>query len=237
MAIKTTQTQVTKLTISNKHRLQSLEQMIESNFKAFYQVGLALKEIRDKKLYKSQGYHRFKDYCIERWDMGSRYAYLQIESSVVVENLRSTGTDLLPACERQVRPLTKLEPQQQSEAWERVIQIAEKNKVGEPKISTELIEKVVSEITGKPIEKQKQSELAGDQVVFKISVEKDTVKSLNKSLQRIRQMLEKHGILVPKDIVIEALLQYGLQELENQGEKSSIVTNVINRLFTVPDSH
>ncbi len=230
MVIKTTQPQVTKLIISEQHRLQSLEQMIESNFKAFYQVGLALKEIRDTKLYKLQGYRRFKDYCIERWDMGSRYAYLQIESSIVVENLRSTGSPFLPTCERQARPLTKLEPQLQSEVWESVIKLAEKNKLGEPKISTELVEKVVSEMAGKTNEIQ-PSELAGDQVVFKISLDKDTVKSLNKSLQRIRQMLENHGIVVPKDIVIEALLQFGLQDIENQREKSSIVANVINRLI------
>jgi hypothetical protein len=219
-----------KLTQSHldKLRLQSLEKMIEYNFKAFYEVGMALKEIRDRRLYKMQGYRRFKDYCVERWDMGSRYAYLQIESSIVVENLRSCGAHLLPSSERQVRPLTKIKPQQQSEVWDRVLERAEK--MGLTKISTKLVEEVVGDFTGKTTnENQKPSELPTDQILLKILLEKDTLKSFNKSLQRIRQMLERHGIVVSKDIVIEALLQVALQELENQGEKSLVVTKMINR--------
>jgi hypothetical protein len=46
-----------------------------------------------------------------------RYARYLLRSTAVVENI-STGT-MVPVSERQVRPLTKLEPEQQKEAWQR----------------------------------------------------------------------------------------------------------------------
>ena len=53
----------------------------------------------------------FEHYCRERWQFERRHAYRLIDSARVIENV-SHGTQA-PESERVVRPLTKLEPEQQ----------------------------------------------------------------------------------------------------------------------------
>ena len=51
----------------------------------------------------------FEHYCRERWQFSRPRAYQLIDSAKVIENL-STTVDI---SERHIRPLTKLEPEQQ----------------------------------------------------------------------------------------------------------------------------
>ncbi len=51
--------------------------------------------------------------------------YQLIDAAKVIENVRhGAQTTIMPENERQVRPLTKLNPDQQREAWAKVIQTA-----------------------------------------------------------------------------------------------------------------
>uniref|UniRef100_A0A6M3KPY0 Uncharacterized protein n=1 Tax=viral metagenome TaxID=1070528 RepID=A0A6M3KPY0_9ZZZZ len=109
-----------------KHLLQELEEIIERNMKGAFEWGTALMEIRGKKLYRST-HMRFEDYVRDRWDIGRRYANMLIEATQVVERL---GTIVpLPLNEAQVRPLTKLNPHEQPEAWAEAVKTAPKGKV------------------------------------------------------------------------------------------------------------
>ena len=99
--------------------MQTLEKVIQEGLTTFYEVGKSLKEIRDGGLYK-EVFGTFEDYCQQKWGMERRHAYRLIESSDVKDNLCPVG-HILPANERQVRPLTSLEPEQQQEAWQRVL--------------------------------------------------------------------------------------------------------------------
>jgi len=87
-------------------------------------MGAALAEIRDAKLYR-EGYATFEEYCRDRWGMAKRTAYQFIGAAEVIENVRH-GAQTLPENERQVRPLTKLEPEQQPEVWAEVVETAPK---------------------------------------------------------------------------------------------------------------
>lgn len=62
----------------------------------------------------------FEDYCRERWGFTARRARYYLSAAEVMHNLE-TGTmvPLLPTSERQARPLTRLEPEQQRAAWAR----------------------------------------------------------------------------------------------------------------------
>lgn len=87
-----------------------MERVIE---RSFYQAGIALKQLRDRRLYRST--HRtFEEYCNDRFGYSSRrQPYRIIEAAAVVDNLTDKCDPLdhiLPTNERQVRPLTKLEP-------------------------------------------------------------------------------------------------------------------------------
>ena len=57
---------MTALTASQQARLATLEAIVERGLDTFVQVGLALAEIRDARLYK-QRYGTFEAYCSERW--------------------------------------------------------------------------------------------------------------------------------------------------------------------------
>ena len=54
----------------------------------------------------------FEHYCRERWQFARNYANKLIASSQVISNLGTT-VPIQPISERQARPLTKLEPEQQ----------------------------------------------------------------------------------------------------------------------------
>ena len=133
---------------------------------AFFSAGIALQELRDRRLYRST-HKTFEDYCQERFGYSRRKMDYLIAGSEVYQNLlapsemrtncsqtdlpddqsqmrtngsqitesdnnlqmrtncsqnadgetRTNCSQILPNREAQVRPLTKLEPDQQREAW------------------------------------------------------------------------------------------------------------------------
>lgn len=115
-----------KALLEQRHKRN--EETISKGLKTFVEVGNALAEIRDSKSYKEvAGYDTFEAYCKDKWEMKRSNAYHLIDASKVVENVYH-GTQILPANERQARPLIKLKtPEQQQEAWKRVLEVASKN--------------------------------------------------------------------------------------------------------------
>jgi len=104
-----------------RDRLKTLESVIRGKRSAFYEIGEALREIRDGKLYRDPGgFKTFDDYCRDRWAMPRQHAYRHIDAIDVRERLSPLG-DILPDCERHIRPLAALEPDQQIEAWQEVV--------------------------------------------------------------------------------------------------------------------
>ena len=107
-----------------KIELSEYEAVIENGLKTFVDVGEALLKIRDKKLYRFE-FGTFEEYCKSRWNLKQASAYRFIDAYGVIENLKSSPIgELLPANESQARPLTRLEPDEQREAWKRVIEKA-----------------------------------------------------------------------------------------------------------------
>lgn len=126
----------------NTTELEQLEGVIQKNIGAFYEVGRALMEIRDKGLYRDVlGYDTFEAYCKSRWDFTKSYANYLISSNAVLENL--TTIVVKPQTESQTRPLAKLQPEQQRTAWQKAVETAPEGKVTAAHVS-----KVVKELTG-----------------------------------------------------------------------------------------
>ena len=173
-------TETDELTYEEERDRLHLERKVE---RAFYEAGLALKEIRDRRLYRNT-HKTFEEYCLERFGFTRMAASYKIAAAKVIDNLSTDGlqngddemstnglqsletemgtnglqTDtgevcpdglqnqsgdlstnglqndsdqmvtnghqILPTSERQVRPLTKLEPDQQREAWARAVEQA-----------------------------------------------------------------------------------------------------------------
>ena len=86
-------------------------------------------------------------------------AYQLIEAANVSVNL-STIVDTLPSTESQARPLTRLEPEQQREAWARVIETAQDGKV-----TAAHVQSVVDELYGDDEEEFDEEEFDREQIL------------------------------------------------------------------------
>ena len=149
----------------NTVELEQLESVIKQNIGAFYEVGRALMEIRDKGLYRDVlGFDTFEAYCKSRWDFNRAHAYRLMDSVKVINNVSESETKK-PVNLEQTRPLAKLEPDQQRQAWQKAVETAPDGKVTAAHVS-----KVVKEITGeqpKPyILKQSQPTIPEHAVYF-----------------------------------------------------------------------
>ncbi len=107
-------------------RFSELEGIIERGLKNFIEVGNALLEIRDSRLYRKT-HSTFEEYCRERWQISNRHANRLIEAAEIATNLGPIGP--IPTYESQVRPLASLEPDQQREVWKEAV---EKSSSGKP---------------------------------------------------------------------------------------------------------
>ncbi len=100
----------------NQDKLCRLENVIDKNRRRFYEIGSALKQIRDEKLYRISLFGEFGVYTKERWEIGKSQAYRLIEASIVIDNLSPIG-ERLPENESQARALASLSPPRQREIW------------------------------------------------------------------------------------------------------------------------
>ena len=114
------------LNIDESHELERCEVVIKQGLKTFIEVGEALFIIRDKRLYRRE-FNTFEDYCQEKWALGKRYVNQLIQASEVISNLGAMAP-ILPESERQVRPLTSLEPEIQKEVWKEVVKQSEETR-------------------------------------------------------------------------------------------------------------
>lgn len=109
--------------------LNQLETTIEKGLETFMEVGSALAEINDKKLWR-QTHASFVDYARERWGMGKSQAYRLINAAETVASLSPVGENVpQPQNERQIRALSSLAPERRQEAWERAVGLAEGGEV------------------------------------------------------------------------------------------------------------
>lgn len=116
---------IAMITRTKERTLEEIEAEIEQDLGAVWRVAANLTEIRERKLYRDQGFRTFDDYTQKRWHFGKNYANKLIGGAKVVDNL-GTMVPILPTSERQVRPLTSLAPEEQRNAWKRAVETAPK---------------------------------------------------------------------------------------------------------------
>ena len=119
---------------------------------AFFVAGKALKELRDKRLYR-ETHATFESYVQDKFGYKKSAAYYLINASVVVDNLKSpqfvdkiSSVEVLPTSESQCRPLAKLAPERQQACWTTAVERA-----GGKVPSARIIRQVVKEIQGEKL--------------------------------------------------------------------------------------
>ncbi len=100
--------------IRDDQRLAELEKTIARGKKTFVEVGLALAEIRDLRLYRRE-YSGFEEYCRKKWGWTKQHAYRLIEAAPVAKsNLQVTSLN-------QARELAKVEPGQRAAVVQAIV--------------------------------------------------------------------------------------------------------------------
>ena len=121
--------------------LRGHEKTIDNGCHIFIEVGAALMEIREGKLYR-EDHKTFKAYCENRWGFSDSRARQLIGGAEVAKNVKSvtrvtlspgpsgggedseTVTPVTPASEKQTRPLAQLPEAQQGAAWLDAVELA-----------------------------------------------------------------------------------------------------------------
>jgi len=95
-----------------QNRLKQLEEIIERGKKTFVEVGLALLEIRDKRLYK-ESHSSFDSYCRERWGYSRQYGH-QLMAAAEVSSMLDISN---PRQAYELAPLVKADEQEAVKIW------------------------------------------------------------------------------------------------------------------------
>jgi hypothetical protein len=118
-----------RLTPEQRRRFERAERRIAAGLKSFLDVGLALREIKKRRLY-CEHYDSFEDYVFERWGLSRPRAYELCAASEVVSSLSAIAdTNVLPENEAQARPLGRLKSVKlRKRAWLTALDIASRQK-------------------------------------------------------------------------------------------------------------
>jgi hypothetical protein len=114
------------LTVDEKIRLANLEERIDDRVRGMAEIGEALGEIRESRLYR-EAYQSFDEYCQNRWSFSRDRADQMIGAQAIVKAMAESGkvrSKILPSRERHVRALKPLSVEQQAEAWDEAVEVA-----------------------------------------------------------------------------------------------------------------
>lgn len=128
----------------SRRTLPELEHVIEKGLRTFVDVGLALVEIRNRRLFQVAGYSTFEAYCRERWGFQASRARQLIGAAETVTTVTATGLPA-PDNERQARALARLrdDPEAMTTAWSHARESAEEH--GRP-VTTADVEQAVRDL-------------------------------------------------------------------------------------------
>jgi hypothetical protein len=108
----------TPLSRAEEELLHQLEHVVETGLAGFLEVGRALLEIKEDKLYRVT-HESFETYCKERWHFSAHHGARILRSIAVVQNLENGDCPPLPpdVSEALMRPLAPLEAPLQQAVW------------------------------------------------------------------------------------------------------------------------
>lgn len=207
-------------------RLKVLEGVIVKGIKAMFEMGMAMKEIRDTRLYRIRC-DNWREYCRQVWDMGKAYVDYQIAAADVIKNLKENAhhgghlltdkgtykvqdwdenlgefTAKLPANERQARPLTLLSPAEQIVAWERVVEATE---ASGQKITAVVVDTVVRNMLNEK-DQQKKNYMQRD-------IEKKVPEDFGKVFNELIEAIDRYKSMKWKGIDRKMIVAY-IRQLE-----------------------
>lgn len=118
------------LSTKESERLDQLVGVVRRGMRSFMEVGLALAEIHNDRLYR-ETHDTFDAFCRETFGFHRAHAHRLIVAVEIANNIATGVSPMgdtkalpLPTSERQVRPLAELAPPEQIEIWRKTAQEA-----------------------------------------------------------------------------------------------------------------
>ena len=127
-----------ELTKTDQKNLARCERVIQTGLGTFFQVGQALWDIRDNRLYRGR-YESFEEYCTARWDFSRQRAYQLITAAETAAEM-STIVDTPPERETHIRPLLAVPKEHRAEVWQAVLEAATTDAEGHPIVTARLVQ-------------------------------------------------------------------------------------------------
>lgn len=221
----------TKLSTVERKTLRALEATIETGKQAFIEVGTALRDIRDSRLYR-ESHKSFDAYVQDRWSIKKTYAHDLINAVAVANNVRNCGQNVVDGAvissvpeipnEAVARELAKAPKEEQAEVWEEVTSTA-------PKVTAAAVRSVVEKRaattesaakTQPPLKPAYPPHV--QEALDNARVGTDIIDDINSALRKVKALTKGSGLelLLSKHQQITSFLQ---------SAKSAIST-------TIPDS-
>lgn len=144
-------TVLSELNSVEQDRLTLCESIIEKGLNTFVEVGNALFEIRNNKLYRGS-FTTFENYCKDRWNLKRQRAYELMDAAAVVNTLSEISdkneseiqtTIVIPSKESHAAALSKVPENLRTEVWEKVL---EKNQSTGKVITAKMIDNISKEL-------------------------------------------------------------------------------------------
>ncbi len=121
-------TEISILSNEEKVSFKTYEEIIEKGLKTFIEVGNALFEIKNNKLYR-ESFTTFEAYCKDRWQLKRQRAYELMGAAEIVHQLSennlseiSDKTNLLPSKESHANALAQIPVTLRFQVWRGVVE-------------------------------------------------------------------------------------------------------------------
>lgn len=133
-----------ELTAAERATLAQCRSALATEQRAWVEAGRALRTIRAGKLYR-EAHGTFDEFVARETGFARARAYQMMDGSAVLENVYPGGHfERVP--EKHVRPLTRLEPEQQREAWKMACDAAPKDDAGAPRLTAKIVAHAVEKV-------------------------------------------------------------------------------------------
>ena len=136
-----------ELTTTDTTLLRECEDKIDRSLRSFVDIGDALLEIRESRLYRDE-YEAFEGYCQARWNITKSRANQLISASRLVRNLESNGDEsVLPSSESVARELQRVGEDRVGDVWNRIVETAPVGSNNEAMVTARHVRETIANLT------------------------------------------------------------------------------------------
>lgn len=214
----------TDLTTNDDQRLVECEAKIDRSLRSFVDIGDALLEIRESRLYRNS-HQNFEQYCQSRWNITKSRANQLISASRLVENLENNGQlgGVLPSSESVARELQRVDADRQQEVWSQVVSTAPRGANNEAVVTARHVRETVESIAATPepvATTERVTDATGEPVPTSVIPEYEAgielsgiAAEVSQVAAKVRQMADRRGMALVNSQEIDRLLQQVREEI------------------------